>query len=55
MDPPRILVGFPPKQRRLARQIEQFAADHELTKAAAVRFLVREALDAREKEVAKTA
>jgi hypothetical protein len=46
----RILVGFPPKQKRLARQVAEFAAQHELTKAAAVRFLLREALDRREKE-----
>ena len=42
----RILVGFP-TNGDLGSQIEEFAAEHALSKAAAMRLLVKEALDAR--------
>jgi len=43
----RILVGFP-ANGELGRQVEEFAAEHAMSKAAAMRLLVKEALNARE-------
>lgn len=49
----RILVGFSVKNK-LGRRLEEFAAAHDLSRAGAVRLLVTEALDERERRNGET-